>query len=476
MNSVRLLTLLLSSAALASCAGSQYRNREIPEAGKGAFVSGPPTAFTQEAPTDQWWKLYNDPRLDSLVERALTVNTDLRVAEANLRVVRATLGEGRVGAYLPTTTVNASATRGRAAANTIPGATTLQPEVDTYSAGLDVSYEVDFFGRGRHGVRALIADKASAVAARDVVRVSVAAETARAYADACSYNAQLAVALRTVGFQQNTRDLTKKLFDAGRGNGLDIARASAAYETARSAAPAFAAARDAALFRLATLVGVPPAQAPQEARDCTTPPQLTQPIPIGDGAGLLARRPDVRQAERALKGSAERVGVATADLFPTISFGGDLGVIGPTQDSLNERTANSYSFGPLLSWSFPNILGAHKRIAQASGRADAALATFDKTVLNALQETETALSDYANELDRRNALKNAADQSAEAARLAQLRFDAGSDSFLTLLDAQRSQAQADAAFASSEAATVSKQITLFKALGGGWRDAPPVKR
>ncbi|MES1204253.1 MAG: TolC family protein, partial [Pseudomonadota bacterium] len=100
----------------------------------------------------------------------------------------------------------------------------------------------------------------------------------------------------------------------------------------------------------------------------------------------------------------------------------------------------------------------------------------DKTVLSALQETETALSDYANELDRRDALRRARDQSAEAARLAQLRFDAGADSFLTLLDAQRSQAQADAALAASEAQTVSKQITLFKALGGGWREAPPVKR
>jgi NodT family efflux transporter outer membrane factor (OMF) lipoprotein len=476
MNSARLLTTFLGAAALASCAGSQYREREIPEAGKGAFVSGGPSAFTQEAPADQWWKLYADPRLDALVERALTVNTDLRVAEANLRVVRATLGEARVRSYLPATTATASAQRGRASANTISGATALEPEKDTYSAGLDVSFEVDFFGRGRHGVAALKADRFAAVAARDVVRVSVAAETARAFADACSYNAQLAVALRTVGFQQNTRDLTQKLFDAGRGNGLDIARASALYENARAAAPAFAAARDAALFRLATLVGVPPAEAPQEARACTAPPQLTEPVPIGDGAGLLARRPDVRQAERALKGAAERVGVATADLFPTIRFGGNIGVTAPTQDGLNERTANSYSFGPLLSWSFPNVFGAHARIRQASGRADAALATFDKTVLNALQETETALSDYANELDRRNALQRARDQSAEAARLAQLRFDAGADSFLTLLDAQRSQAQADAALAASEAQTVSKQITLFKALGGGWREAPPVKR
>jgi outer membrane protein TolC len=115
-------------------------------------------------------------------------------------------------------------------------------------------------------------------------------------------------------------------------------------------------------------------------------------------------------------------------------------------------------------------------VRAAGGRADAALAQFDGVVLAALQETETALSDYANELDRRAALTRARDQAAEAARLAQLRFDAGRDSFLTLIDAQRTQAQAEGQLASSEAQTIGKQITLFKALGGGWREAPPVNR
>ena len=467
---------LLASTLLTACAGAQFSDREIPPSGVGPFVEGANEAFSAEAAPDQWWKLYNDARLDGLIEQALRVNADLRAAEGNLRAVRATLDEGRIGSYLPTTTTTASATRGRAATNDIFGAAGEQPFVDTYRAGLDVSYEVDLFGRGRYGISARKADRDGAAAARDVVRVSVAAETARAFADACSYNAQLAVALRTVNLQLSSRDLTQKLFDAGRGNGLDIARASAAYETARAAAPAYAAARDAALFRLATLIGRAPAEAPQEAKDCDRPPQLSQPLPIGDGATMLARRPDVRQAERALKAAAQRVGVTTADLFPTIRFGGDLGFVGADPDSLDENTARSFSYGPFLSWSFPNVLGTWARIQGASGRADSALAAFDKTVLGALQETETALSDYAGELEARNALERASNQAGEAARLARLRFDAGSDSFLALLDAQRTQAQADAAFAASEAATISKQITLFKALGGGWQEAPPVER
>jgi NodT family efflux transporter outer membrane factor (OMF) lipoprotein len=470
-------TLILAAALLASgCAGSQAAKMAIPDEGKGAFISAAPNAVTADAASEQWWKLYNDPALDALIDEALRANTDLRAAEANLRAVRASLGEARVGQYLPQTNLSGSATRGRVAANTVPGSTSQLPIEDEYQAGLDVSYEIDLFGRVRHGVAAARADRDAAAAARDVVRISVAAETARAFADACAANAQLAVVNRTIELQRDTADLTQRLLDAGRGNGLDTARANALLESARANAPTFAAARDEALFRLATLLGRPPARAPAEARDCARNLTLSSLIPVGDGAAMLARRPDVRQASRQVRASAERVGVAVADLLPTISLGASAGVIGPEARDLDQPTAFRFSVGPLISWSFPNVFGARQRVEAAGARANASLAQFDGVVLAALQETETALSAYANELDRLAALTRARDQSAEAARLAQLRFDAGADSFLTLLDSQRTQAQAEAAFAASEAQTISKQITLFKALGGGWRDAPPVKR
>lgn len=468
--------VLVAALAAAGCAGSQAAKMAVPETGKGAFIGASSAAVAPEgvAP-DQWWKLYDDPALDALVDEALRANTDLRVAEANLRAVRASLGEARVNQYLPQTALSASATRGRTAANTV-GATSQLPIEDSYQAGLDVSYELDLFGRVRHGVAAARADRDAATAARDVVRVSVAAETARAFADVCAANTQRAVAERTIQLQQGTSDLTKRLLDAGRGNGLDVARANALLEGARATLPNYIAARDEALFRLATLLGRTPAQAPPEARACSRNLTLASLIPVGDGAAMLARRPDVRQAARNVRGSAERVGVAVADLLPTITLGASGGVIGPETRDLDEPTAFRFSVGPLISWSFPNVFGARQRVEAAGARADASLAQFDKTVLSALQETETALSAYANELDRRDALIRARDQSAEAARLAQLRFDAGADSFLSVLDAQRTQAQAEAALAASEAQTISNQITVFKALGGGWREAPPTKR
>lgn len=468
---LRFLTATAGAALLlASCAvGPKAPDATLPPSASGAFIGSQSAAVSPDTARDDWWRLYADPTLDGLVQQALTNNNELEAAAANLRRVRAALGEARVGRF-PGTTTSAGYQYGRPSAATVPGlpAGATADEGETYDVGLDVSYEVDLFGRVESTIRAARADADAAAAALDIVRVTVAAETARAYADACSANAQIAVAQRTIELQSNTVDLTQRLLDAGAGNGLDTSRARAALETTRASLPPLNAQRDGALFRLATLTGVTPAEASDAARQCQRPPQLSQPIPVGDGAALLARRPDVRQAERNLASAAARVNVATADLFPRISLGGSVGSTALDAGDLGDDASFRFSVGPLISWSFPNVFAARARIEQASAGSDAALATFDQTVLVALQETETALSNYANELDRRSALQSARDQAANAARLSRLRFDAGADSFLTVLDAERTLASADAQLASSDALVTTYQIALFKALAGGW--------
>ena len=472
----KVLSLLTASGAallLAACAvGPKAPDPTIPAQGQGAFIGSQSASVSTEAARADWWRLYNDATLDGRIQQALTENNELEAAAANLRAVRASLSEARAG-RLPTTNANAGFTRSRASTITNPAANGAKlDDVDTYTTGLDVSYEVDLFGRVESTVRAARSDAAAAAEALEVVRITVAAETARAYADTCSANAQIAVAERTIELQGKTVDLTQRLLDGGSGNGLDVARARAALEQTRASLPPLRASRDGALYRLATLTGRTPAEASEAARGCQSPPQLSQPIPIGDGAALLARRPDVRQAEARLSAAAARVNVATASLYPSISLGGSLGSTALDASDLGEDANFRFSVGPLISWNFPNIAVARARIKQADAQTDAALATFDQTVLTALQETETALSSYANELDRRTALRTARDQAATAARLSRLRFDAGADSFLTVLDSERTLAGADAALAASEAQVTTYQIALFKALAGGWDQAP----
>lgn len=464
----RFLTVAPAALVLAACAvGPKAPDAALPPLASGAFVSSQtPAVSTAEARSD-WWRLYNDPTLDGLITQAFAENNQLEAAEANLRAVRASLSEARAG-RLPTTNLSGSASRSQgSAATSLTG--TQPPEIDSYDVGLDASYEIDLFGRVGSSIRAARADADAQGEAVNVVRVSVAAETTRAYADACSANAQIAVAERTLGLQQNTADLTQRLLEGGAGTGLDTSRAQVALAQTRSTIPTLRAARDEALFRLSTLTGRTPAEVSDAARTCARPPQLSQPIPVGDGAALLARRPDVRQAERQLAAAAARVNVATASLYPSISLGGSFGSTALDSGDLGKDENYRFSFGPLISWSFPNIAVARARIAQTGALTDAALATFDQTVLTALQETETALTNYANELDRRTALTEARDQAANAARLSRLRFDAGSDNFLTVLDAERTLAGADAQLAQSDALVTTYQIALFKALAGGWQ-------
>jgi len=452
---------LALAALLTACAvGPDYRAPEHGHA-PGAFISARPGLTTPETPAGDWWRLYQDPTLDTLVAEALANNRDLARAQANLRQVRASLSESRA-AYLPSTTVTGGYQRARQP----DPVTGREVEGNVGSLGFQAAYEVDLFGRVRRSTEAARAEVGAAQAALEAAQVLVAAETARAYAEVCGGNVQMAVAGRAVGLFTQSADLTQRQFDAGRGNGLDIARARAELEGARAALAPLEAQRDAALFRLSVLLGRPPAQFPAEVRACTAIPQVDQPIPVGDGTTLLRRRPDVRQAERRLAAATARIGVATAALFPTVSLGGQALTYGGQGRDLGDRV--QFSVGPLVSWSFPNVLAATARIRQADAAADGALAAFQQTNLTALQEIETALTAYAQELERATALRRARDQGETAVRLSRMRQQEGLDSFLSVLDSERTLASLEAQLAQSQAAVAASQVAVFKALGGGW--------
>jgi NodT family efflux transporter outer membrane factor (OMF) lipoprotein len=465
---MRRLVPFLASLALGGCVvGPNYRSPEPAAPAQAPFVTTSP-AFTGDEPAGRWWSLFRDPTLDALVEEALKSNTDLRVAAANLRRARAVLRETRAG-RLPTTAISASATHSRtpAAAAGIPGGGSF--EGDIYDAGLDVGYQLDLFGRIHRAVEASRADAEAVQAAFDLTRITVAAETIRAYADACSAGRRLAVAQESVRVQAETYDLTRRLLEGGRGTALETGQAGALLDQTRATIPTLEGQQQTALFRLAVLTGKPPADFPPEVARCAAPPALSSPIPVGNGATLLARRPDIRQAERSLAAATARIGVATADLYPSVSLGGSIGSTATTPGGLVSGSGFRFSFGPLISWTFPNVAVARARIAQARASADAALATFDGTWLNALRDTESALTNYARELDRLDALRRAHAQGAEAVRVARLRFDAGRENFQVVLDAETALASIDAQVAQSEAAVSDDLVTLFLALGGGWQ-------
>ncbi|WP_448502651.1 efflux transporter outer membrane subunit [Sphingomonas sp.] len=479
----RIAALTLGLMLSACAAGPDYARPVTPGgmAAEATFAEAQRlSAVSAETLPEKWWRLYDDPNVDRLVGEALAHNTDIRQAAANLARARAVLNEAR-GRRLPTTDLSAQYTRQRTGSNTFgaqfgEGQQIPSFETDFFRLGFDAGYELDLFGGVSRAVEAARGDVQAAAAQVDAARVSVAAETARAYAAVCATATQIAVTEETVRLQRQTRELTGRLFDAGRGQQRDVQQSEALLAQTEAQLPGLQAERRAALYALATLTGRPPAEIDDAASACTTTPRVDRVLPIGDGAALLARRPDVRAAERQLAADAARIGVATAALYPSIQLLGSLSLGSTQANNLFEGDSVSFSLGPLISWSFPNQTAARSRLRQAEATSDASLAAFDGVVLTALREVEQALARYAGELDRNRSLRRAERAAAEAARLSRLRFDYGAESFLQRIDAERARADARAALAQSNAALADLQVSLFKALGGGWEDAPQVTR
>ncbi|TPQ37486.1 MULTISPECIES: efflux transporter outer membrane subunit [Cupriavidus] len=435
-----------------------------PEANGKLLGSANPAVSIGPVP-DAWWQLYNDPRLDRLVREALAANTDIRVASANLRRATAALHEVEAE-NLPQGGISASVSRAQLSGQSYLQ-TTKPPVFNLGDFGPGVSYLIDFFGKLARADEAALANMQASEAALDAARVGVAAQTVRAYVQGCAASHELEVARHQIALQERAVDATRRLASAGRAEPTDTVRAQARVEALRAALPPLAAAREAAGFRLALVLGKPPAALPAEDIECHEEPPLTQPLPVGDGAALLKRRPDIRQAERELAAATAKIGVATADLYPSIRIGASAGLTGLLSD-LGSGPTVRWSIGPMLSWNFPTN-GVRPRIARMEAGADAALAHFDGVVLRALQETETALSAYARELERQHALQLARDQAVEAARQERRRYEAGRTPYLARLDAERTLADAEAALAESDSLVAMRQIDLFLALGGGWQ-------
>ena len=461
----RLLLTSLSALALSACAaGPDFKAPIAPPKATGAFLGSANPAVSTAAADNSWWRLYSDPALDQLVADALAANTDIRVAVARLDKARASLRETRSD-RLPQANVGATGGYGRSAdSQRLPGT---PAEGASYDVGLNVSYEVDLAGRVRRSIEAARGDVRAADADADAVRVSVVAATTRAYVDAASSAERLEVAKRIVDLLDKSAILTGKRVDAGRAEKLDLVRITTLRDQRAALVPQIEAERQAALFRLATLTGRTPQDLPTIAAERTTTPRLDQPIPVGDGAGLLARRPDVRAAEQRLAAATARIGVATADLYPHISLGGSVGASSASLSDLFTGGALRWLVGPLISWSL-NQDAVRARIAGSQADSRAALAQFDGTVLGALEETETALSTYQQELRRHAALVSARDGAAAAARITRARQREGQIDFLEVLDAERTFADTDADLAASNARIAGAQVDLFRSLGGGW--------
>ncbi|HZN62969.1 MAG TPA: efflux transporter outer membrane subunit [Planctomycetota bacterium] len=463
--------LLLLTLPLAGCmVGPDYEEpkTEAPPAYDQAKQDG----VSGDAVVVEWWKEFGDPQLDDLIKRAVAENRSVRAAMAAVREARAFLAESELE-LLPDGVAGASYTRSKLSEAAAPGIPSDARKVSYWSAGFDAVWEIDLWGRIRRSIEAASAEAEMVEAFRRDVTVTLLAEVAVHYFELRGARHELEVAKKNADNLRESLRLTTARLNAGRGTELDVARANADLNTTLALVPPLEARVAREKNRLAVLLGVSPTGFTLTLPAPSPLDKLPALVATGRPEDLLRRRPDIREAERRLAAATARIGVATADLFPRLSFSGSFGVDAKSASDLFSSGSSRYAFGPNLSWDVLNLASTSARIRAADARADGELARYEESVFTALEETENALVNYGRARARRDALVEGVRAGERAAALADARYRGGADDYLSSLLAQRTVLSLQLQLAESQTNTVTALIALYKALGGGWETFEP---
>lgn len=460
---------LLACSLMAGCAavGPNYETPElqVPADFHTELGPGVEAGTTDEVALAQWWTVLGDDVLNGLIEAAINGNRDLLEAEARVREARARRGVAAAD-LAPVVNVSGSAVSSRSSDNAGSG-----QRNELYAIGFDAGWELDIFGGTRRSVEASQADVDASREDFRAARLSLMAEVALNYLDVRTLQARLDVAKANLATQIDTHNLANWRNQAGLTSALDVEQATYNLENTRSQIPTLESSLDAAMNRLAVLTGMP---AGTLHSDLSTPvpiPVSTRAVAVGIPADSIRRRPDIRRAERVLAGETARVGVATADLYPRFTLAGSIGLDSSTGSNLFDSdnrfdSASAGIFAPIF-----NAGQIRQNIAVRDAIQEQALAAYETAVLTALEEVENALSAYAKEQTRRDALTVAANAAERASQLAELEYEAGLTDFQEVLEAQRSLLSFQDQLAQSTGLVTSGLISLYKAMGGGWHSA-----
>lgn len=456
-----LIALLLAGCAV----GPNYRSPTTvtaahwSEALEGGMTDG-------AANVVEWWKTFKDPQLDSLIERAVAANHDLRIATARLREARAQRGAA-LWNLVPTVTANASFTDSHLSENA-QTFSDVKLDTHTYDAGFDAVWEIDVFGGKRRAWQAATAYVAASEEDRRDVLVSLLAEVARNYVELRGVQRRLAIARGNIRSQQASLELARSRFRGGLTSELDVTQAAALLAGIQAQLPALESSMKQTMHRLGVLLAQEPGALVAELSPETSIPSTPPEVPVGLPSDLLRRRPDVRRAERQLAVATARIGVETAELFPKFSLVGAAGLQSLTAGDWFTAGSRYGSVGPTITWRILDFGRIRSHIKVANAREEQAVAAYEKAVLLSLEDVEDALVAYAKEQVRLQSLQEQVTAYQRALELASQRYKAGLADFLNVLDAQRSLYEAEDSLVQSERTVTTNLIALYKALGGGW--------
>ena len=478
------------AAVLSACAvGPGYRTPRIATPDRyDATLQSAGTPAGAGAPVDPaaWWRALGDAELDSLVERAVTGNPDLLVALDRLQAARV-FEAAVIGTVLPD--AEASAGAGRGTGSDLTRGRAAQPLISADNAsgyqhlneigGFDSVWELDIFGRYRREIEAARYDEQATRAARNAVLVSVVADVARAYVDLRGLQVRAAVLNSAITALRESLRIVSIRYERGITNELDVTLATRELGTLEAQAAPINAQAQAAEYTIATLLGLYPEDLVRELSTAAMVPAVPATVDAGLPPELLRRRPDIQQAERELAGATARIGIATANLFPSLALTGALGFQRQALKGQPTLGEHIWSVGPAAVWPLLDFgaLDAQVEIADLQTRAQ--LVRYKQTIQEAVREVDTSYVLFGAEQQSLAKLGSALVAGQRAVTLANERYERGVTDFLNVVDAERQEYDLEEQYAATQAAAAEQFIELYRALGGGWESyqkLPPIHR
>ena len=466
MKTLCLPSTLFLTVLLASCkVGPAYVKPEVTDLTPAAW-KWQPSAPKDATPRGEWWTVFRDDQLSRLEKDAVAGNQELRGALARIDQARAYVGVSQ-SSFNPNIGLQGTAKREKTSDNPptpvpipIPAA-----YYNTFSVPLALSYEVDLWGRVRRSVESAKASAESAEADYHSVLLTLTAEVAANYFLLRGFDAELGALRHTLGSQEKTFGLIEQRFQAGTIPEADFAKARSEIATSKADLADVKRQREEVINLLAMLCGKPASNFTLAERPISgTPPK----IPAGLPASLLERRPDVAAAERTVAARNADIGVEVAGYFPAVNLTGQAGFLSSGTNSLFSAASSVWSIGPTVSQPITSLFLTKAKVAGAKAKREAAIATYRQTVLGAIKDVETSLSQIRFRSEQSVAQDEAVAAAAKATELTRQRYESGAISYLELLDAERTSSARERLAAQVKAQSHIATVRLIKALGGAW--------
>jgi len=413
----------------------------------------------------EWWKIFNDAELTSLINEAMAANLDVCIAKTRIRQARGNYGIA-VSGIGPTLDGGSSYQRGQSG-NT--------PVSNQYQAGFDSGWEIDIFGGVQRNIESAEAQLQASVESLRDVQVTLAAEVARYYIELRTLQQRIIITKQNLQAQQRSEAVTRKKFEGGFVSGLDVANSRAQVAATSAQIPLLESSERQAIYALSVLMNREPSALLERLSKSATIPIAPPAVPVGIPSDLLRRRPDIRMAEANVHSATANIGVAVADLFPKFNFGSSLGWSSADLNTMFNPASRLWSFGPSMSWNIFQSGATLANIDVQKALKDESLLTYRQTVLNAVQEVETALIQSQMEQEHVKALKEAVVQNQKAVEISTVLYSEGNTDFLNVLSAQQSLLNTQSSLIQSSGNVSLYLISLYKALGGGWDEDIPLK-